>query len=233
MPELVLRPVGAARTPVAWPDRIPTQGVPGTVEVRPELTDALLGLERASHVHVLAWLDRAPRDVLRVRPRRAGQDGVERGVFAVRTPVRPNPLALSTTQLLGVEGTTVHLARLDLWDGTPIVDLKPYSPGWDQVLWAADPRRTRPWELPVAHLREGLRREAEDAVGSADTLESREVIAAVEALVGQGRDPRDPEVRWTVPALDARVDLLLVLAGASFGNGRLCYDPEAAAVEAT
>lgn len=216
--------VGWARTPVVHPERMPTQGRPGRIEVLPDFAPALRGLEASTHLVVLSWLERADRDLLVVEPRLGA--GEPRGVFAVRCPGRPNPLGLSSSRILRIEDHVVHLARLDLWDHTPILDLKPYSPGWDVIPWATHTRRSPPWRLPEPELTELLEREALDAVPTLDPV-AHQVIEAVRALLMAHHDPRDPARTFTIPALDRRVDLLLVMTGASFGNGRLRYEPGA------
>ncbi len=217
--------VGWARTPVVYPEHVPTQGRTARVEVEPRFSPALLGLEASTHLVVLAWLERADRDRLVVQPRLGA--GEPRGVFAVRCPGRPNPLSLTISRILGVEGRVVHLERLDLWDGTPIVDLKPYSPGWDIIPWATHRRRSPPWRLPEQELSELLEREALDAVPTLDPVAHR-VIDALRALLLAEQDPRDPARTYTIGTLDHRVDLLTVMTGATFGNRRLRYQPRAA-----
>ncbi|MBN2797629.1 MAG: tRNA (N6-threonylcarbamoyladenosine(37)-N6)-methyltransferase TrmO [Deltaproteobacteria bacterium] len=226
-----VRVIGVARTGLERGTHLPGQGVAARIVIDPAYEAALLGIEAATHLHVFAWLDGADRSVLQVQPRKLGGGVPPRGVFAVRSPVRPNPIGLSTTRLLGREGLALSLERLDVYDGTPIIDLKPYSPGWDQVLWASDPRRGRPWDLPVASRSAMWEREAGDAVGDQrHDPRVTEVIALFHRLVEARIDPRDPAVRYTVPALDLRVDALAVMAGARFGNGRLAYLPGSGAV---
>ena len=83
--------------------------------------DGLLGLERESHVLVLYWLDQARRDWLR-RPARSDRE--ELGVFALRTPNRPNPIAATVAPVVRVEGNCVEVRGLDCLDGTPLLDIK-------------------------------------------------------------------------------------------------------------
>ena len=83
---------------------------------------ALDGLERHGSVEVLYWLDRSRRDLLRQSPK---SDGVARGTFSLRSPVRPNPIGTSLATLVGIEGATVSVRGLDCLDGTPLIDLKP------------------------------------------------------------------------------------------------------------
>jgi tRNA (adenine37-N6)-methyltransferase len=84
--------------------------------------DALTGIGEHPRIQVLYWMHRARRDLVLQRPMRTGQTT---GSFALRSPVRPNPIASSVVALLGVEGTTLQVRGLDCIDGTPLIDLKP------------------------------------------------------------------------------------------------------------
>lgn len=121
--------IGRARTP--WPTRAacPRRGDAGagplcTLEIDPRWRAALTGLERHPRLQVLYWMDRARRDLVLQTPR----DGTPQGTFALRSPVRPNPIASSVVTLVGVEGLQVRVRGLDCMDGTPIVDVKPEHP---------------------------------------------------------------------------------------------------------
>jgi tRNA-Thr(GGU) m(6)t(6)A37 methyltransferase TsaA len=100
------------------------------VEVDPRYADALTGVEGCSHLIVLYWMNQARRDLVRQVPRHAD---TPRGTFALRSPVRPNPVALSVVRLLGVKGTTLSVVGLDCLDGTPLLDIKPYFASTDAV----------------------------------------------------------------------------------------------------
>ena len=96
--------------------------------------DALKGLDGFSHVWVLYWFDKndTPRErsILQVHPRGNKKNPLT-GVFACRAPVRPNLIALSLCKLLSVKGGVVHIEKIDAFDGSPVLDLKPYAPGID------------------------------------------------------------------------------------------------------
>jgi tRNA-Thr(GGU) m(6)t(6)A37 methyltransferase TsaA len=114
-----------------------------TVEVDPRWQAALQGVETCSHLIVLYWMDQSRRDLVIQKP---AHYGVGRGTFALRTPVRPNPVALSVVQLRKVEGTRLEVIGLDCLDGTPLIDIKPYFASTDaipdaQVGWHADTKR--------------------------------------------------------------------------------------------
>jgi tRNA-Thr(GGU) m(6)t(6)A37 methyltransferase TsaA len=111
-----------------------------TIELDPRWAEALNGVESCSHLIVLYWMHRSRRDLVIQKP---SHYGVGRGTFALRTPVRPNPIALSVVQLLKIEGTKLSVVGLDCLDGTPLIDLKPYFASTDaipdaQVGWHAD-----------------------------------------------------------------------------------------------
>lgn len=110
-----------------------TREVEGRIEVLAEYAGALDGLEGFSHVFVLSHLDRqrpGAEGLLRVRPRRRRDGPVEAipevGVFATDSPARPNPIGLTLVELLRREGNVLVVRGLDLYDGTPVLDLKPY-----------------------------------------------------------------------------------------------------------
>lgn len=127
--ELVLRPVAYAKTPFREKADAPRQplaarDVPGTVEVEPTLRDGLSDLEGFDRIFLVFGFDRAPpTKSLKVQPPRSEK---KRGVFATRSPHRPNGLGLSVVRLVRVEGCTLHVLDVDLLDGTPIYDIKPY-----------------------------------------------------------------------------------------------------------
>jgi len=128
--------------------KVEKKGGKAAVVVAPEFADALLQLDRYSHVWVFYWFDRndtpEKRAVLRVHPR-GNRENPLTGVFACRSPFRPNLLALSLCKIRSVEGNRVELEDIDAFDGTPVLDLKPYVPGLDRAENAKAARwRARP-----------------------------------------------------------------------------------------
>jgi tRNA-Thr(GGU) m(6)t(6)A37 methyltransferase TsaA len=101
-----------------------------TIELDPRWLDGLKGLETASHVIVLYWMDQARRDLVLQAPRHYRE---QRGSFALRSPVRPNPIALSVARLLGIDGNRLSVVGIDCLDGTPLLDIKPYFASTDSV----------------------------------------------------------------------------------------------------
>jgi tRNA-Thr(GGU) m(6)t(6)A37 methyltransferase TsaA len=121
-------------------------GETSTVLIYPEYCPGLLGVQGYSHLIVLYWMhlrdDDRHRRTLQVRPPR--HEGAPlTGVFACRSPSRPNPLGLTIVELEGVDGCRLRVRGLDALEGSPIVDLKPYQPRADSVIGA----RTPEWSL--------------------------------------------------------------------------------------
>lgn len=119
--------IGRIRTPWTDPADCPKQGDMETgpvcrVEIEPRWAEALDGVAGRPRLQLLYWMHRARRDLLRQNPR---HDGATVGTFALRSPLRPNPVASSPVALLGVEGATLLVRGLDCLDGTPLIDLKP------------------------------------------------------------------------------------------------------------
>ncbi|MFM1814897.1 MAG: tRNA ((37)-N6)-methyltransferase TrmO [Pseudomonadota bacterium] len=100
----------------------------GTVEIDPRYAAGLAGIEKFSHVILLYWMHEARRDLISQVPRHLGE---KRGTFALRSPVRPNPVSLGVVELLGVEGSTLKVRKVDCLDGTPLIDIKPYYASTD------------------------------------------------------------------------------------------------------
>ena len=118
--------IGRIRTP--WTDRLacPRQGrIDGPlcgIELFQPWAAGLDGLAHYDRIEVLYWLDRSRRDLVLQCPK---NDGVARGTFSLRSPVRPNPIGTSLAALVGIEGASVIVRGLDCLDGTPLIDLKP------------------------------------------------------------------------------------------------------------
>lgn len=104
-------------------------GCTGCVEVFEAYEDGLLDLEGFSHIHLLYWLHRAPPGVLRTMPY---LEDVEHGIFATRFPQRPNPPGLSLVRLRNREGRFLFIEDVDILDGTPLLDIKPYVQRFDR-----------------------------------------------------------------------------------------------------
>lgn len=126
--------IGRIRTPFKTradcPKNVAESTAPGRVELDPRYAAGLEGLELYSHVCLLYWMDQARRDLVQQVPAHLGYP---RGTFALRSPVRPNPIALAVVGLTSVEGSTLNVRNIDCIDGTPLVDIKPYFASTDSV----------------------------------------------------------------------------------------------------
>jgi tRNA-Thr(GGU) m(6)t(6)A37 methyltransferase TsaA len=127
-PSLDISPIGRVESELTDLASAPNQGDEGApsawLVVEPVFLEALDGLGAGDEVIVLTWLDRARRDVLRVHPR-GDRNRPEQGVFATRSPDRPNPIGLHQVQIESREGVRLRVSNLEAVDGTPILDLKP------------------------------------------------------------------------------------------------------------
>jgi len=103
---------------------------PARIVLDPKVRDGLLGLEPGSDVLVLCFFDRSDREVLQVHPM-GETDNPLRGVFATRSPARPNPVAVTSARIEGIEGNVLHIVGLDALDETPVVDLKSLAEAFD------------------------------------------------------------------------------------------------------
>lgn len=126
-------PIGVVHSEWTDPKGTPIQpgyaaGHKGTIEVWPEYVAGLADLEGFERIWLIYWFHKAPAPRLRLVPFR---DTVERGLFATRAPCRPNPLGLSSLRLGSIEDNVLHVDGVDILDGTPVLDIKPYAPDFD------------------------------------------------------------------------------------------------------
>ena len=126
-----LEPVGFVQTEAVG-NEVRDKNVISRIVFREDLTEALEGVEEFSHLFVLFWLNRIPeegRKRMKVHPR-GRADMPLLGIFATRTPHRPNPIGLTRVKLLKIEGNVATVQGLDAYDGTPVLDIKPFD-SWD------------------------------------------------------------------------------------------------------
>jgi tRNA-Thr(GGU) m(6)t(6)A37 methyltransferase TsaA len=128
------RPIGFIHSPFNERRGTPIQptrgrGVRGTVEIMPEYAGGLADLDGFSHVVLIYHFHRSQGFDLRVTP---FLDTEKRGLFATRAPRRPNPIGLSVVRLIGIEDNRLLIEDLDILDGTPLLDIKPYVPEFDR-----------------------------------------------------------------------------------------------------
>jgi tRNA-Thr(GGU) m(6)t(6)A37 methyltransferase TsaA len=129
------RPIGVIRSRHTDADRTPIQpvfakGCEGRAEISPEFAEGLDGLDGFSHIYLIYHLHRAGPPQLRVKP---FLRDIECGVFATRAPRRPNAVGLSIVELVSREGNVLHLDGVDILDGTPLLDIKPYTARFDRI----------------------------------------------------------------------------------------------------
>jgi len=127
------RPIGVIRSPFKAPAGTPIQpagaeGVMGKVELFPEYREGLKDLAGFSYIILIYHFHLSKRPSLLVRPY---MDHAEHGVFSTRAPSRPNPIGISIVRLTGISETTLHIQDVDIVDGTPLLDIKPYVPDFD------------------------------------------------------------------------------------------------------
>lgn len=130
---MAIEPIGWIHTSYTRAIGTPIQaaesnGAQGFVELLPEFVPGLRDLEGFERIWLIYLLDRASDVQLIVRPY---MDTNDRGVFATRSPARPNPIGLSAVRLLGVEQNRLLIGDVDMLDGTPLLDIKPYVPAFD------------------------------------------------------------------------------------------------------
>ena len=227
---MTLTPIGRVLSPFQSSASVPLEGSRCTIEVDDRYAEALDGLAHSSHVAVLGFLHLADRSVLRARPRKLDASAPPRGVFASRSPARPNPISLTVVPLVALEGRRLTVDHLDLVDGTPIVDLKPYSPGWDNVFCAHHAHRAAPHELSDPLLAAILQRDLANFMGAhLQSPEGRWGLAAVFVAARLlGVDPRDRDLRVQVHRIDARAEVIMGLTGAALFNRRMSIGPTGA-----
>jgi tRNA-Thr(GGU) m(6)t(6)A37 methyltransferase TsaA len=123
-----LDPIGLIRSTLRALEEAPLQGSEGApdawLEVHPQFARALLGMATGDELIVVTWLHRAERDVLEVHPRGDPENPLT-GVFATRSPHRPNPLGLHRVTLREISGSRLRIGPIEAIDGTPVVDIKP------------------------------------------------------------------------------------------------------------
>ncbi|MFH0824029.1 MAG: tRNA (N6-threonylcarbamoyladenosine(37)-N6)-methyltransferase TrmO [Pseudomonadota bacterium] len=133
MDRIVCNPIGVIRSPFLDVEGMPVQpigaeGVKGTIEMRPDLESGLKDLDGFSHIMLIYWFHLSGEYSLHVVP---FLDRTQRGVFSTRVPRRPNNIGLSVVRLTNVRGNVLDIEDVDVVDGTPLLDIKPYVPKFD------------------------------------------------------------------------------------------------------
>ncbi|RLF26964.1 MAG: tRNA (N6-threonylcarbamoyladenosine(37)-N6)-methyltransferase TrmO [Thermoplasmata archaeon] len=133
MNEIKYKPIGIIHTPLKEPNGTPIQptagkNIAGSIKIFPEYVKGLQDLEGFSHIILIYHFHLSKKTLLKVKPY---MDDKVHGVFSTRSPSRPNPIGISTVRLIKIEGNTLHIRDLDILDGTPLLDIKPYVPEFD------------------------------------------------------------------------------------------------------
>jgi tRNA-Thr(GGU) m(6)t(6)A37 methyltransferase TsaA len=133
MNEITYKPIGVIHSPFKEPKGTPIQpagakGTDGRVEVFPEYAEGLKDIDGFSHIILIYHFNLSKGVSLTAKP---FMDSEARGVFAMRAPSRPNPIGISVVRLVRVEGAMLHIQDVDIVDGTPLLDIKPYVPRFD------------------------------------------------------------------------------------------------------
>src|SRR4030043_850248 len=133
MKKIVYEPIGIIHSPFKDIKGMPIQptgakGIAGTIEIYPEFAEGLKDLEGFSHIILIYHFHLSKGYSLKVKP---FMDENLRGVFATRAPKRPNPIGISVVRLVRVEGNILRIENIDIVDGTPLLDIKPYVPEFD------------------------------------------------------------------------------------------------------
>lgn len=139
---LVLEPIGWVRNSITTSQDVIWEEIESQVVIVERFSEALEGIEEFSHIIVVFWLHRKKEEPspLRIRPEMR-EDMPLVGVLATRAPVRPNPIGLTVVELLERQGNSLRVRGLDAYDGTPVLDIKPYLPRGDLV----EKARVAPW----------------------------------------------------------------------------------------
>ena len=132
--EIKFKPVGVVHSPYKTVENMPIQPSAGMdteaeIEIFPEYAEGLSDIEGFSHLYIIFHLNMVKKHKLKVIP---FLDNVERGIFATRSPARPNPIGLSVVELTGVEGNILHIRGVDMLDGSPVLDIKPFVPDFEK-----------------------------------------------------------------------------------------------------
>lgn len=132
--DIIFKPVGIIHSPYKTVENMPIQtsaskDVEAVIEIFDQYKEGLSDLEGFSHIYVIFFLNMVREPKLKVIP---FLDTVERGVFATRSPARPNPVGLSLAELVSVNENLLKIRGVDMLDGSPVLDIKPYVPDFEK-----------------------------------------------------------------------------------------------------
>ena len=129
-----MKPIGVIRTPYKEPKDIPIQGTfkiqaEARIELKPEYTGGLKDLDKFSHAIILYYFHKSQQELIEATPYLEPQ---QHGIFAIRSPHRPNHIGLSIVKIKSIEENIIYFAEVDVLDGTPLLDIKPYVKYFDE-----------------------------------------------------------------------------------------------------
>lgn len=127
MSDIYIKPVGFVRSKLKNTSSIPMSGTDAIIEIDSQYRAALHGISEFSHLWIISWFHLASRNVLVAQNPKISKFAKSAGVFALRSPSRPNPIALSLVRLKKVDGNRLYISGYDGIDGTPVLDIKPYN----------------------------------------------------------------------------------------------------------
>lgn len=223
MARFTLDPIGIVHSPVKARNKMPIQGTIGCIEIYEEFHDAMDGIDQNSHLIVLGWMHEADRTLHRGASRKISPELPKKGVFALRSPSRPNPVSVSVVGILAgpLEGR-LTVSHLDLIHGTPVIDIKPYQTSWDCVMSAMNPDRTgKIRKTSREQFQESLMREAFNYHGELCAGLALAVRMASRATSDLGGDLHREMIRF-LPGKDPCInEAILGMTGIRMGSERL------------
>lgn len=223
-----VEPIGVVRCAAREPLAVPSEGLPSTVLIRPDLVPALEGIGPGDFLYVVTWFHWADRSVLIASPDALNR----RGSFALRSSDRPSPIGLTLSRVVAISGPRIDFEWLDFIDGTPVLDLKRYNLRWECAL--AAPREDRRYieqQLPAETLAAVLLRPMVNVHG--ERCPELVQFAQAAAHLTQQHDLwlGNPRCHWHVEGSRHLVDAVMAISGATIGNGRLTAVIETAPLE--
>ena len=155
MDNIIIKPIGIICTPYLNTHNMPIQpiaarGVKGYIEILPEYVEGLKNLEGFSHIILIYHFHKIKGYKLMLIP---FMEIEERGIFACKAPKRPNAIGISTVKLLKIDGNILHIEQVDMLDGTPLIDIKPFYPRYDNRLNVKTGWLEKNKKVPVEKLR--------------------------------------------------------------------------------
>ena len=222
---MAMKAVGVVHSSVRSREEMPVHGVTAQIEIFEEYADALKGIDGNTHLILLCWLHEADRSVLKAVPRKISPGLPEQGVFSLRSPARPNPISVTFVRVERHFGRYLFVWGLDVIDGTPILDIKPYQAGMDCIFSARNPdreekiKKMQPGVFQDSLVQEAFNYHGERCIGLALA-----VRMAMVANLMLGRDLRADDIGIIIGKNPCISDSLIGITGARLGNGRLLFN---------